>query len=168
MVITPDEESSKSPPLISMSSVYHMGLRKTIISYKEMEGDTCMERRITVTPAHFRPERIKRVAVYCRVSSRIDEQLRSVGSQAKYLIDKAIHHAGWAFQDIFIDICSGKKAENRPELQTMLSQGRSHLIDIILVRTISALPLCKSEDRHQLESQRTYCLRFSCHRPSRT
>ena len=118
-----------------------------------------MERRITVTPAHFRPERIKRVAVYCRVSSRIDEQLRSVGSQAKYLIDKAIHHAGWAFQDIFIDICSGKKAENRPELQTMLSQGRSHLIDIILVRTISrlgrntldTLTICRDMKEHGVE-----------------
>ena len=118
-----------------------------------------MERSITVTPALFRPEKIKRVAVYCRVSSRLDEQLRSVGSQAKYLIDKAIHHPGWAFQEILIDICSGEKAENRPELQAMLSQGRGHMIDIILVRTISrlgrntldTLTICRDMKEHEVE-----------------
>ena len=98
-----------------------------------------MPGQITRTPVRQRPEQIKRVAVYCRVSSRIDVQIRSVGAQAKYLIDIAVRHKGWSYEGVYIDICSGAKAENRTELQRMLDHGRLHLIDIILVRTVSRL-----------------------------
>ena len=40
---------------------------------------------------------------------------------------------------IYIDICSGSSAENRPELQHVLSQARQKLINIVLVRTVSRL-----------------------------
>lgn len=98
-----------------------------------------MPGQIIRTPVRQQPERIKRVAIYCRVSSRIDEQIRSVGAQAKYLIDIAVRHKGWSYEGVYIDICSGSKAENRTELQRMLNHGRLHLIDIILVRTVSRL-----------------------------
>lgn len=84
-------------------------------------------------------EKLKRVAVYCRVSSRFEEQIRSIGSQAKYLIDMTVHHPGWVFQGIYIDICSGSRAGNRTELQHMLTDARLQEIDIVLVRTVSRL-----------------------------
>ena len=37
----------------------------------------------------------------------MDEQLRSIGGQAKYLIDMVIRHPGWIYQGVFIDICTG-------------------------------------------------------------
>ena len=98
-----------------------------------------MEKIVTRIPSTRRIDPIKRVAVYCRVSSRSDEQLRSIGSQASYLVDKALNHAGWSFQGIYIDICSGSSADNRPELQRLLSQCRLRVIDIVLVRTVSRL-----------------------------
>ena len=94
---------------------------------------------IQIIPAVRRLETLKRVAVYCRVSSRIEEQLYSVGSQAKYLVDMTVHHPGWCFQGIYIDICSGSRADNRTGLQNMLADARLHLIDIVLVRTVSRL-----------------------------
>ena len=83
--------------------------------------------------------KIKRVAVYCRVSSRIDEQLRSIGSHASYLINLAVEHVGWSFHGIYIDICSGSSTENRGELLRLMLQARQHLFDIVLVRTVSRL-----------------------------
>ena len=98
-----------------------------------------MENAVTIIPAQPMLTPVKRVAVYCRVSSSIDEQLRSIGAQASYLINHVIQHTGWSFQGIYIDICSGSKADNRSELQHMLTQARLHMIDIILVRTVSRL-----------------------------
>lgn len=52
---------------------------------------------------HFPPlPKVKRVAVYCRVSSRIEEQIRSVGTQASYLVDMVVRHGGCSFQGIYI------------------------------------------------------------------
>lgn len=69
----------------------------------------------------------------------MDEQLRSIGGQPKYLIDMVIRHSGWIYQGVFIDICTGSRADKRTELQRMLTECRVGLIDMVLVRTVSRL-----------------------------
>ena len=97
------------------------------------------EKTVSMIPVLPPLPQVKRVAVYCRVSSRIEEQIRSVGAQASYLVNMVVRHTGWSFQGLYIDICSGSSAENRPELQRMISQARQKLIDVVLVRTVSRL-----------------------------
>ena len=97
------------------------------------------EKIVTRIPVLPTLPQLRRVAVYCRVSSRNEEQIRSIGSQASYLVNMVIRHGGWSFHGIYIDICSGASAKNRPELQHMLAQARMHEIDIVLVRTVSRL-----------------------------
>jgi len=69
----------------------------------------------------------------------MDEQLRSIGGQAKYLIDIVIRHPGWIYQGVFIDICTDSRSDKRTELQRMLTECRAGLIDMVLVRTVSGL-----------------------------
>ena len=88
---------------------------------------TCQDRGTFTVPAA--DSVIKRTAVYCRVSSRMDEQLRSIGRQAKYLIDMVVRHPGWIYQGVYIDICTGSRVDKRTELQRMLTECRQGLID---------------------------------------
>lgn len=77
------------------------------------------ERKITVIP--LKPKTLVRVAIYCRVSTRSQEQLDSLANQISQLTRYAYLHCNWRLVDIYIDIKSGSNVSNRSEFVRMLN-----------------------------------------------
>lgn len=91
-----------------------------------------------VTKVRVAPEsiRISKVGVYCRVSSNRIEQLRSMAFQASHLTRTALKAGGWILVDIYLDFHSGLD-DTRPELQRLIDDCRSGLVDTILTKSVS-------------------------------
>ena len=103
-----------------------------------------MERNVILIPADKRviayPEeqRKKRVAAYCRVSTKSEEQLNSYYHQIAYYIKKIMAEKDWEFVDIYADEgASGTKAWQRAEFNRMLDDCRKGMIDLLLVKSVS-------------------------------
>ncbi len=79
----------------------------------------------------------KKIGIYCRVSRATSALLHSLAAQASYLTKYVMRHPGWVLSDIYIDVGSGTKTEGRDEYNRMLSDAKSSLIDIIIVKSIS-------------------------------
>lgn len=93
------------------------------------------ERKVTIIPP--KPKYNYRVGIYCRVSSRSQEQLTSLAAQASYLTRLVAAKPGWKLSDIYLDIKSGSEQTDRTEFQRLLSDCRAGKIDIILTKSIS-------------------------------
>lgn len=89
------------------------------------------ERKITEVRNYKRFERSK-VAIYCRVSTRSQEQLESLANQVSSLTRFVAHRGGWTLVDTYIDFRSGKDVSNRTEFQRMLTDCAAHKIDLIV------------------------------------
>ena len=93
------------------------------------------ERKVTVIPPT--PKIMYRVAIYCRVSTRSQEQLDSLANQISYLTRLTSAKVNWRLTDIYIDIKSGNNITNRSEFQRMINDSENGKIDIILTKSIS-------------------------------
>lgn len=93
------------------------------------------ERKVTVIPPTHKYHR--RVAIYCRVSSRSQEQLASLSTQASYLTRMVAEKPGWQLLDIYLDAKPGSDMADRSEFQRLLSDCRAGKIDIVLTKSIS-------------------------------
>ncbi len=78
-----------------------------------------------------------RVGIYCRVSTKSPEQLRSLSSQVSGLIRKVSENERWRLCDAFVDICSAKTDSHLPEYERMIAECESHHLDIIICKSIS-------------------------------
>ena len=80
----------------------------------------------------------KRVAAYCRVSTKQEEQLNSYEVQKQYYTEKILSEPRWSLVDVFADKgitgTSTKKRENFNRMIRMCKQGK---IDLILTKSIS-------------------------------
>ena len=99
---------------------------------------------ILVIPA--RPETAKeresqrqlRVAAYCRVSTKDEEQLTSYEAQQAYYTDMIMKNPNWTMAGIFADEgITGTSTAKRPEFLKMIRKCRQRKIDLILVKSIS-------------------------------
>ena len=90
-----------------------------------------------VIPAETPLPRIKRVGIYCRVSSSNAAQLSSMSQQISYLTQLASRRPDWKLMDTYIDFESGNEACNRSEYQRMPADCQNGNLDIILTRTVS-------------------------------
>lgn len=93
---------------------------------------------ITIPSRHVFP-RLQRVGVYCRVSSRHDAQLESLGSQISSVCEYVMCHGGWTLAGLYVDVYTGTKSDQRDQLQRMLSDCKHGKLDIIVVRNVSRL-----------------------------
>ena len=82
---------------------------------------------------------IKRVGIYCRVSSARQEQLHSLSMQISGLTRKVFLNEEWRLYDIYFDVKSGATATSRPEFQRLLSDCEDGLIDIVIIKSVSRL-----------------------------
>ena len=80
---------------------------------------------------------IKNVAIYCRVSSRFQEQLDSAANQASFFVRIVAERNGWKLADIFLDFRSGESTAERQEFLRMIDMCQRREIDIILTKSIS-------------------------------
>ena len=96
-----------------------------------------MNRQIEYIPA--RPKPLKRVGIYCRVSSSKPEQLKSLSNQISGLTQWAASLKTFRVVDIHVDIHSGKAGSNRPEIKRLIDDCKNKLLDVVLFRDVSRL-----------------------------
>lgn len=76
-----------------------------------------------------------RVAAYCRVSTKDEDQINSYEAQKKYYTDKIITNPEWTLAGIFADKgITGTQTKNRKEFLRMIRYCRQNKIDIILTK----------------------------------
>ena len=79
-----------------------------------------------------------RVAAYCRVSTKKDEQLGSYENQKAYYTEKIMANPNWTMADIFADEgITGTSACKRKDFLRMIRQCRKGKIDMILAKSVS-------------------------------
>ena len=79
-----------------------------------------------------------RVAAYCRVSTKKDEQLGSYENQKAYYTEKIMANPNWTMADIFADEgITGTSACKRKDFLRMIRQCRQGKIDMILAKSVS-------------------------------
>ena len=79
-----------------------------------------------------------RVAAYCRVSTKKDEQLNSYENQKAYYTEKIMANPNWTMADIFADEgITGTSTCRRKDFLRMIRQCRQGKIDMILAKSVS-------------------------------
>lgn len=94
------------------------------------------ERKVTTITVIPKLEHLRKVGVYCRVSSVQIDQLRSMSAQASHLTKTVLNSARWRLIDIYLDFHSGLD-DNRPELQRLINDCKEGVIDTILTKSVS-------------------------------
>ena len=80
----------------------------------------------------------KRVAAYCRVSTKQDEQLNSYENQVNHYTDRINREAGWKLVGIYADKgITGTSMKKRDEFKKLIRQCKRGKVDMIIVKSIS-------------------------------
>ena len=80
----------------------------------------------------------KRVAAYCRVSTKQEEQLNSYETQVRYYTDRINRESGWKLAGIYADKgITGTSMKKRDEFNKLIRQCRCGKVDMIIVKSIS-------------------------------
>ena len=78
-----------------------------------------------------------RVAAYCRVSTKEEEQASSYEAQCQYYTDKIMSNKEWTMAGIFADEgITGTSTKKRTEFLRMIRQCKQKKIDLILTKSI--------------------------------
>ena len=87
-------------------------------------------------PARRQPKQ-KRVAIYARVSSNTEDQLRSLANQVSALTQKVSLVEDWRLVDIYIDVSSAKAKSKREEYNRLIDDCRNKIVTIVLTKSVS-------------------------------
>ena len=87
-------------------------------------------------PDHLKP---KRVAAYCRVSTKKEIQQNSLEAQMSFFNETIRQRINWIFVGIYADSTSGRNNLKMKEFQRMMDDCRAGKIDLILVKSVSRL-----------------------------
>ncbi len=87
--------------------------------------------QITRIPAQ-RENKKTRIAVYCRVSTKMEEQEDSLETQREAYTDLISLRSDWELVGIYSDSLSGLSAEKRPEFMRMIKDALEGKINRIL------------------------------------
>ena len=80
----------------------------------------------------------KRVAAYCRVSTKQEEQLNSYETQVRYYTDRINREPGWKLAGIYADKgITGTSMKKRDEFNKLIRQCKRGKVDMIIVKSIS-------------------------------
>ena len=83
-------------------------------------------------------QRQLRVAAYCRVSTKEEDQLNSYEAQKNYYTDKIMENKSWTIADIFADEgITGTSAKKRADFMRMMKWCKQGKIDLILTKSVS-------------------------------
>lgn len=85
------------------------------------------------------PPKYKYVGIYCRVSTKSQEQLRSLTNQISHFVRLYSDQYYWRIRDVYIDIASGANVEGRAEYVRMLNDCRNHKVDAVITKSLSRL-----------------------------
>ena len=107
---------------------------------KRRNEDKTMDNKRKVEQVKFIPPLPKlyySVGIYCRISTRSQEQLRSMANQVSWLTQKVSENFRWRLVDIYLDFRSGTESDNREEFQRMIKDCERKKLDIVLTKSIS-------------------------------
>ena len=77
-----------------------------------------------------------RVAAYCRVSTKEEDQANSYEVQKEYYTDKIMSNTAWTMAGIFADKgITGTSAKKREDFMRMIRHCRQKKIDVILTKS---------------------------------
>lgn len=92
--------------------------------------------RITRIRAHQEDRKV-RVAVYCRVSKKLETQEDSLEEQQEAYKKLISLRSDWELAGVYADSLSGLSAEKRPEFMKMIGEAMAGNIDRILCKSVS-------------------------------
>ena len=78
-----------------------------------------------------------RVAAYCRVSTKHEEQQHSLATQISYYTDYIQNHLNWVLVGVYSDTASGTRTNQRPSYQKLMRDCTKRKVDLILVKSLS-------------------------------
>ena len=78
-----------------------------------------------------------RVAAYCRVSTRQEEQDNSLNYQKEYYHNLITSNENWEFVGIYADVASGTNQSKRKQFNDMIKDCKKNKIDLIIVKSVS-------------------------------
>lgn len=100
-----------------------------------------MSRKVTMIPdaAQQAPtkKRLLRVAAYCRVSTKHEEQQQSLATQISYYTNYIQNHPNWVLVEVYSDTASGTRTANRLGYQKLMKDCTKRKVDLILVKSLS-------------------------------
>ena len=91
-----------------------------------------------------------RVAAYCRVSTKHEEQQQSLEAQIGYYTNYIQNHPNWVLVAVYSDAASGTRANQRPSYRQLLRDCTNKKIDLILVKSLSRFGRDALETIHQI------------------
>lgn len=80
---------------------------------------------------------LKKVAAYCRVSTKVQDQLDSLTAQERYYEEQINANPNWQFAGIYSDVGSGTTLKGRKRLNALISACRRSKVDMILIKSAS-------------------------------
>ena len=80
---------------------------------------------------------LKKVAAYCRVSTKAQDQLDSLVAQEHYYEEKIKANPNWKFAGIYSDVGSGTTIKGRKRLNALISACRRGKVDMVLIKSAS-------------------------------
>ena len=100
-----------------------------------------MSRKVTKLPQASQHIPIKdqrlRVAAYCRVSTKHEEQQQSLATQISYYTNYIQNHPNWVLVEVYSDTASGTRTNQRPSYQKLMKDCTKRKVDLILVKSLS-------------------------------
>ena len=117
-----------------------------------------MPRKVTMIleAAQQAPSKNKplRVAAYCRVSTKHEEQQHSLATQISYYTDYIQNHLNWVLVGVYSDTASGTRTNQRPSYQKLMRDCTKRKVDLILVKSLSRFSRDALETIRQIRLKR--------------
>ena len=88
-------------------------------------------REVQFNRSRYLDDGYRRVALYCRVSTKMDNQLNSLSDQMKFQKEEIVNHPDWSYVATYSDIKSGRNINSRPGFKEMMDaceEGKLNLI----------------------------------------
>ena len=101
------------------------------------------EKRVIKIPARFQFDcsglwKVRRVAVYARVSTNQEEQENSLAAQVDYFTKLVNEQPGWKLYKIYVDDgISGTQKSHRPSFTRLIRDAEAGEIDLIVTKSLS-------------------------------
>ena len=90
---------------------------------------------VKAIPPHSKEPPLKKVAAYCRVSTKSQEQLDSLAAQECYYGERIRANPNWKFAGIYSDIGSGTTIKGRRRFNALISACRRGKVDMVLIKS---------------------------------
>nr|WP_325198938.1 recombinase family protein [uncultured Oscillibacter sp.] len=78
---------------------------------------------------------LKKVAAYCRVNTKSQEQLDSLATQERYYEERSKANPNWKFAGIYSDVGSGTTIKGRKRFNALVSACRRGKVDMVLIKS---------------------------------